>query len=419
MKSVLGQKPPYLPTSKHNVNKTDFYANVGKALDTGLEMAGVTKTKTGAGDKEKAYLVKKYTMMLSLLFLAVVVFTFMMISFFSYLDITYVKRSVLHRLSAQELEAETAELKLMKVSLGLQTALEHEIHDFSSYLNFMHIPSSEFKVLTKEASEILNTISGLSEEKKNEVLKAIENSFMRMKRDMLTKQKKHTRRVADSKKALTKLKEDIELDVDELEREKEEFVRKTIDLGLQKDQKFDYKKDVLDYYGDDEEILTMLKEESELEEDFETRIERFYAKLELITFPEVNQDEVRKWMSMVEEQYEKLAQVYSQIDEGEEEIIDEEFLKSVPKIIKKYCTEGEQLAFSKLTNTEEVLEFFEPIVLRAKLSAHKQELLDIYLAWKAGGVNAMTVFSNIEKFAEQEKVFRLYDVLYNADESFI
>lgn len=149
------------------------------------------------------------------------------------------------------------------------------------------------------------------------------------------------------------------------------------------------------------------EESHQSEKEISAQLDSFFKKLQVTDFPIVPPALLPKLETLMETTLQGLGDELKETDlqivakRFEEMIVAE--APGVPATAYKYDA----------AKHDSVIDFFESFIERAKLSPHKQNLLDLYNGWKAPNskITALTVLANIEKITKDQHMLRLFDMM--------
>ena len=224
-------RTPDLPLHKGGQNgRKNLGSSLNNALEKGLDLAGLSKTKTGSGDKERAYIVRQNGVLKFLLFI-IAFCTLAMVGVFStYLEINISRRQAIHSEALHRKLEHSAQLKLMSVHMQLQKALDNEVHETVRIEEYRSQIAKIFGQMISEAESVLNS-EGVSQEIREQIGRVHEAASFTSTEivDVLVKQFRGKSERA--KKRLKDIAGQIIEDIDEEEKEKEKFKERLHELG--------------------------------------------------------------------------------------------------------------------------------------------------------------------------------------------
>ena len=129
-----------LPT--HTKGKSPAGSGAGAAVklqgafDAGMQLAGLKATKSGSGDKERAYVVRQNWLLKTCIALLVLFGLGAVVVFSTVLKVSVTRREAIKAESMHHQLEHQAQVKLIRAHMELQKALENEVHETSRLEEF-------------------------------------------------------------------------------------------------------------------------------------------------------------------------------------------------------------------------------------------------------------------------------------------
>jgi len=385
--------------------------NLQSAFDRGMNLAGIKSTKAGSGDKERAYIIRQNWALKTMLLLIVFFSIGMMVLFSTVLEVTVTRREAMKSEKIHHELEHKAQVRLMRAHLELQRALETEIHETSRFEEFRSMMENAMGTHTKSISNLLK-----DKNIEHHVIEAVEKQTEKLREDLDIRFDAflaHFKTVANHaktslKKVANAIQSDVELDSKEAQRYKEKMMNdfgvnvEDEDAKRSREQAKNY-----DHYGVFEEDGHDLEEEDEDDEEIGQELERFFKKLNAHDFPVLSKDIIDAWEKDMQEISRTLADDDKETD-----------LKAITdRVNQKIGMHAPQVEKFDPSKHSSVIDYFEMRIEEAKLSYHKQSLMDLYAGWKDDGkLSVYTVLSGLEHLAEENNMYLLYEWLDEAED---
>ena len=397
-----------LPTVRPGV-KTKSPARTERlqqAFHASLGMAGLQRTKVGAGDKERGYIVRQNTFLRWLMILFILVVAGFVVLSATILEVKVTRRSAIgeeirhHRIEHQ------AQVKLIDAHLHLQETMEQH------FRNLQH-----FEVYRSQLEKMLGNFGDALEaqlkEKKvaEDIIKVAEENHRKTREAALKPLNRNIERMHNSlgerrermKSLAGDVMEDVRLD-EEHEKAFEEVLRSMNamhELHEEKAYRMKMQRQAQGKSSDDEDFVgdSMYRDD---ENNIEQSLEKFFEKVRTHTFPTVTNDIIKHWEGYYDEISKLLQDQNKETD-----------MAVVRKKVSDLVTQTHGVKDFDPSKHGNILDYFESLIEEAKLGTKKQELLDVYDGWKASPetISPYTVLANIERFGEEHDLFLLYEWL--------
>lgn len=284
------------------------------------------------------------------------------------------------------LSFQKAQHKLIKLDLELQKAVESQIHGTEQIEEFRSYADLIFGELRQNLkSTVVEEEAALVEKTVLETEEKLIRRLDQLIRFSSRQKKANEKRFKELSKSIL---DDINLSDIELTRFKEKLSlfrsvkTKVTDKEKEILQLGDVVKDTNDFGHIDEEDAIELSK----------NLEDFFDKFSTLEFPLVQPNMIRLWEK-------RLHQV-------RKDIADENTATDL-KLLKKFLTKQFSLLSINLDPSLEngsLVDTLEKAIYKAKMVAHKQELLDLYEGYKAHKISAYKVLANIEEVANVEEI---------------
>mmetsp|Transcript_2447 Transcript_2447/g.5606 ORF Transcript_2447/g.5606 Transcript_2447/m.5606 type:complete len:421 (-) Transcript_2447:200-1462(-) len=375
------------------------------AFDKGMHMAGIKSTKSGSGDKEKAYIIRQNWALKTVLLILVVFGIGIVILFNTVLQVNISRREAMKAEKVHHQLEHQAQVRLMKAHLELQKALETEIHETSRFEEFRSI--AEYALGDYSASVIK-----LLHEKNidKEVIQSVETSTDTLRKNLDTSFDNvlhHFKGVAENarrnlKRVAHAIVSDVELDKKEEDRFREKMQKKFgVDVSHDDPKKADQQAHSYDQYG----VLDESDQNEDIDEDDEEiqdSLEYFFKKLKAHDYPLLNADVIEEWENDMQTISATLADEEKEVD-----------LNSIrDRVTAKIAMHAPNVEKFDPSKHNSIVDYYEMQIELAKISFHKQTLMDLYSGWKDdGGLSVYTILSGLEHIAEENNMYLLYEWL--------
>jgi hypothetical protein len=387
------------------------------AFDAGMQLAGLKATKSGSGDKERAYVVRQNWLLKTFLALLVLFGLGVVVVFSTVLKVSVTRREAIKAESMHHQLEHQAQVKLIRAHMELQKALENEVHETSRLEEFRSAADRAVGDHATQVKELLKT-KGVDAK----ILKEIEQADEKLRELLNSKMHavlQHFHGVAVSaRNSLRRVAHAIVSDVELDKRENDRFHEKMSSLGVKVDDAKDRatinKRPENDEYGLFPEGGDARKpvpgqpaqEQDEAPEDAEkevaAQLERFFAKLEKHKFPLLSADVLGEWEK-------DMTELQRTLDDESKEIDLEQITK---RVNAKMALQAPGVPAFDPAKHSSVIDYYEMRIEEGKLAVHRQSLMDLYNGWKQDGkLSPYTVLSGLEHLAEQNSMYLLYEWL--------
>jgi len=293
--------------------------------------------------------------------------------------------------------------------MQLQKALDNEVHETLRIEEYRSFMERVFGNLIAEVDTVLNSeTNAVSADSKAKIKMAQQSAYDTAVTavDQLVKQFRG--KSARAKKRLKDIALQVIEDVDEEEKEKQRFRDRIHDLGASED--FEYQDEIADEELDQFGIKHDKNQKGEaIDEDekvVEADLERFYQKLLDTKFANVMPEIVNEWEK-------HLSKVIDTLENDSQETDLKALEKYVQEQLLAYVPDARPFDPKK---DRSILDFFEARIYEAKLAPHRQNLLDMHTGWKSGSLSPYQVLANIEKVANDENLYLIYEWLNGFDD---
>jgi len=403
-----------LPLHRNQNTKPSPTQKLSAAVEAGLGMVGMAATKSGSGEKEKAYIVRQNSVLKLLLFIVIVVCVGSMIAFTTVYELSVARRGLIKSEAFHHKKEHHDHEALIRAHMELQQVLEVSLEEIRGVENVR-------SYFDKSVGEASDAVDKLFEEAggKPELLarvKATQATFVRGMDMQLQKLIHRFRnRMQHGHEKLNLLAKIIGREVNDDVRDDKIFDKKMEDMGVDEqyadelaheeevEEEEDYKEE---HDGKKMEDADDLGEDATKE--IERSLEAFFEKLNRITIPEVTLEVSTSWKKALDQIVETMEDPNKEVDldaaaRKMEELIAQTVRVNPPKFDPK--------------QHDSPVEFFEAFIEEARVMPHKAALLDLYKGWKTpdSEITANTVLANIEKLAEEYDLWHLFDWLDGVD----
>ncbi|GBG25353.1 Hypothetical Protein FCC1311_015712 [Hondaea fermentalgiana] len=373
------------------------------AFDKGMNMAGIKSTKSGSGDKERAYIIRQNWALKTVLLLLAIFGAGMVILFNTVLQVNVSRREAMRSEKVHHQLEHQAQVRLMKAHLELQKALETEIHETSRFEEFRSIAEHALGDYSASVVKVLHEnnvdkdVVASVESSTDNLRKSLDNSFDNFLH--------HFKGVAESarhslKRVAHAIVSDVELDKKEEDRYREKMKRKfgvkvdDVDPNVADDEAHKY-----DQYG----VLDESDEgDDEDEEEIRESVEFFFSKLKAHDYPLLKAEVIEEWEN-------DMADISSTLADEEKEVDLNTIRDRVNAKVAMHAPKADKFDPSRHNS---IVDYYEMQIELAKISFHKQSLMDLYDGWKSDGkLNVYTILSGLEHIAEENNMYLLYEWL--------
>jgi len=372
------------------------------AFDKTATLAGLRPTKAGSGDKEKAFIVRQNFVMKTVLILFIACGAGLFLLFSTVLKVSVTKRTAIESERVHHLLEHQANVKLMRAHIELQKALEHEVHETNRMEEFR---SSADQILGSGIIQVQDILkkSSLSPDVIAEVDKVQEvmrtkliGSLMGIIVHFQTVSRKAKQ---DLKKVAHAIVSDVELDKKEDDRFKTKMMHDFKIDTQSKNQPSNRNVEDSDQYG-----LFNDETDAEVEDDdneIAAELENFFKKLTDHDYPLLTGEVIETWEK-------DMAEIQKMMDDNSKDTDMDKIKSRVHQNIGLHAP-----AVAKFNDESgSIIDYYEMQIEQAKLAFHKQELLDLYNGWKTDGqLSPLTVLAGLEKVAEENSMYLLYEWL--------
>lgn len=375
------------------------------AFDKGMNMAGLKSTKGGAGEKERAYIIRQNWVLKTLLLLVVVFSVGTTVLFSTVLQVSVTRREAMRAEKVHHQLEHKAQVRLMNAHLELQKALEGEIHETARLEEFRSLTDRALgdeqagvaKIL-KDAGVDAAVVAAVDTES-NKCRTVVSDGFSRFLvhfQGVSEKARTSMKRVAHA------IVSDVELEQKEEDRFRSKMAHNfgvdvdAIDAEQAIKEAHDY-----DHYGVlDQQDLDDQEEDDD--EEIAEELENFFAKLNKHDFPLMSQEVLDSWEV-------DMRGITDTLEDAEKEVDLEQIVKRVNANIAMHAP---GVAAYDPDKHSSIVDYFEMRIEEAKLAFHKQSLLDLYAGWKDDGkISTYTVLAGLEQIAETNDMYLLYEWL--------
>jgi ATP synthase F1 complex assembly factor 2 len=375
-------------------------------------MVGLAATKSGSGEKERAYIVRQNSVLKGLLAVVILVCVASMVAFTTIYELSIARRGLIKSEAFHHKKEHHDHEELIRTHLELQQALETTVEETEA-IEEVRAYFEKSVGMVDDGMNQLFADSGV----KPEVLsraKMMQRAFIKSMEVQLGKliQRFQTRtKTAHSK--LVHLAKLVGQEVQTDAKENKLYDQKLEQFGV--DEKY---ADELAKEEEEEEQEEMEEEhdnagkkqevKDDQDEDATHEIERvleaFFVKLNDVNMSEVPPEVITQWKDQLE-------QVTNTLMDPNKEVDLDAAARKMEDLIAQTVKVNPPKFDAKLHDSP--VEFFETFIEKVRVVPHKQALLDLYAGWKSpdSEISALTVLANIEQLAEANDLFHLFDWL--------
>lgn len=386
---------------------------MSQALDKTMSMVGLSTTKTGSGDKERAYVVKQNSLLKALLFCVLLAAVVLTVAFSTVLELRVTKRDWIKSEAVHHKRGHLDHEDFLHSSLELQEALEFSIEETRNLEEFRAYFEREEGSHESQVKQILQE-EGASVQATRRVRHSNREFAaeiqMRLAR-MINRFQDKTVNATDKVRLLArKMGKEIELD----QRMELNFKERLAEWGVDED----YAEAAVDEYEEEyaaeehvnEDPASVVKRRRDGEKQSEVEIvehvERFFAKLGELDLPEIPEVVVKELDIALGNFLDTLPDEAREADMGAFQQQMDLLLQPHPSVERFDPAKHDSL-----------IDHYGAIVEKSKLARHKQELMDLYTGWKTPGskLTERNLLAAIEQLAEREDMVKMFDLMDGRD----
>jgi hypothetical protein len=405
------------------------------ALEKGLNMVGLATTKTGSGEKERAYVVKQNSVLKGLLCVVILGLCFLVVVFSTILELKVARRGLIVSEAAHQKKEHHDHEDLIKTSLELQEALEGTIEEttlvdeFRAYFEKAVGTSDDMIDKLFQDANVSPKVVAKAKSYQREFVKNVEIRLGKILNRF------HSR-AAEAREKVVQLARMMGREIDHDARSTKKYEERLEELGVDEEyaekleEQYEEEEDEEDNDGDDDgEPHELTEEEKKLsaeelrakrhqeakerdqesEREVEEQLNAFFAKLAKLTLPDISPEKIAALEGPFQDMIQQLQ------DETKETDLDL-VSKKMDSLIQQYAP-GTLTEKYDPNQHDSMIDFYQSFLERAKLNPHKQTLFDLYTGWKTPGskLTALHVLAAIENIASKENLMRIFDLLEGND----
>jgi len=393
-----------------------------QALNKGLGKFAAS-TKAGAGEKERAFVVRENAVLRGVLCLLVLASLAAIALFSTVFELHVAKRGLIQSEVVHHKREHQSHEALVRANLGLQHALETAVEETQAMQEFrayfektVGVSDDNLDALFKDQG-VKPEVLGQAKQMHRLFVKSIEEHLGRLLA-------RFQKRAEEAEKEMSQLSQRINRDIQADARAEERFAEKLEEMGTDEE----YAEDVQEQYQEQhqkelspEDRAAEAAEEEEArgdEKEIEDQLHAFFERLRALDAPAVAPETLKKWEDAVEQILDTLEDPQKEVD-----------LDTAAAQLKALFQDTLKDARFAPPAGASAVAFYQALVEKCKIVPHKQALLDLYegvlAAKKAsddGGdddgkphITALTVLSNVERLASENGLFHLLDWLSGED----
>ena len=424
------------PLPLHHGGPLGNGSSINAALDKGLNLVGLAATKTGSGEKERAYVVKQNSLLKGLLCLVFLGFCVSIIVFSTVLELKIARRGLIMSEAIHFKREHHDHEEIFRTTLELQEALEATIEEttlleeFRAYFD-KHVGQTNDKIdrLFQELS-VPPTVIVQARTLQAGLVKSLETRLDKIinrfhKRAMVAGQQiiklaqAMGREIDDDAKLTKKYEERLKKwGVDEQYAEKLEEQYDEEQEGEEGEEDEDEVN--LDDLSEEEKKMSAQElkakreqeekdHQEEAEKEVEAQLEVFFTKLEKLDLPEIPPEKIAILEKTLQDMLHTLQDETKETDlEMVAKKMEEAIQAHAPGSLKEKFDSGKH---------DSMIDFYSGFIERAKLYPHRTTLMDLYNGWKSpdSKITSLNLLASIENVAFKEHLMKIFDLLEGND----
>lgn len=365
------------------------------AFAAGMGAIGLSATKTGPGDKERAWIVRQNSVLKYFIFFLFFSLACGASALFMFYEVKVARKETITLATKDHKDFHKAKVDLMNTNLALQQALESEVHEqerveeFKAYVERTvgdHIIQVEQLAMKSHmAPEYMSILKSLHENLRVHEVSKITGLIHQFRKVS-----------AKAKASLPKVADDIVSDVDDEANKEREYKQMMEEMNAADNYVNEDNRDMSD--DEDEKEMELISGE----------LENFFRILNTHKIPKVSQETVNQWQAFIIETHDALDNDEKEVDmNGIIKKIDEFLLSNGVSDIRKYNPDKHNSP----------LDYFEMVLEEAKIYPFQQQLNDLYNGWKEDPhhINAYTVLAGVERIAHDNGLYLMLEWLSGQD----
>ena len=388
------------------------------AMEKGLGLVGVSATKAGAGEKEKAFIVRENAVLRAVLCLVLLGVVGVVVLFSTVYELHVARRGRVLSEVIHHKKEHLAHEALVRANLGLQQAPENAVEETQAMQEFRAYFEKTVGV-SDDALDQLFQNQGV----KPEVLaqaKQMQRDFVKNVEVHLGKMlKRFQKRADEAEKEMAKISKRIEEQIQEDAEEDQKFEEKLEELGVTEE----YAENVEDQYEDkqhegqtEEQRKAEEAAEHEDEAEIESQVKDFFDRLAALDAPIIPPDTIKQWEQALDTIVDTLGDSTKEVD-----------LDMAGQKMRNLVTPalgGHPIGVFDPSKHDSQVEFYQVLLEKLKVMPHKQALVDLYNGYKAGKagngatgqkISAFTLMANVQKLVQENNLFHLVDWMGGED----
>jgi len=405
--------------------------SVNAALEKGLSMVGLATTKTGSGEKEKAYVVKQNSVLKGVLCLVLIGVCGLIILFSTVLELKVARRGLIISEAHHRKEEHHDHEDLLRTSLELQEALEATIEETSLVDEFRAYFDKSIGTLDNRIDRLFSEAGVGSEvaDKAKQLQRDFERDLDIRLNKILNRFHKRAMEARTKVVAIAKaMGRTIDIDATNMKKYGERLEQLGVDENYAEKLEEQYDEQNQDEFQPPEnEELTeeernrtpeelrerrereAQEQAEESEREIEGQLNTFFKKLQGLTLPTIPPEKITVIETGLNE---LLATLQDETKETDLDMVE----KKMEELIMTQAPGSLNEKFDP-NKHDSLIDFYVGFVERAKLQPHKQTLIDLYNGWKSPGsqLTAMNVLAAIENVAVKEQLMKIFDLLEGND----
>jgi hypothetical protein len=390
-------------------------------------MVGLSATKAGSGEKEKAYIVRENSILRGILCLIVLGGISIVVLFSTYYELHVAKRGLVLSEVIHHRREHQGHEELIRANLNLQQTLETVVNEARAFAEFRaHFEKSAG--MNEDEIEKLFKSSGVEKPELLNKVKEVQRSFTKdMELYMGKLLKRYDAKSHQAQKQIDEISEDIEKTVQHDAEEDVKFEEKLEELGVDEEYAEDIEEDYQEQRDEgktQEEKDEIKHDEGEAEKEVETDLQRFYDRLQTLSVTSQTPETIKIWQSALDS-------IVDQLDDTSKEVDLEAATQKMKNLIASSTAINDPESIYDPTKHDSPLEFYEAYIEKVKIMPFKQQLVDMWGGYQAskknaqdskkanGGldpkfkvpISALTLLANIESLAHEHNLYHLLDWL--------